>query len=755
MKSLALYRGSVFLVAFAGVLSLAPSQETLAGPLGFLVISAGLWWVRSRAGLLPARSPRSRLAADAVAAGIFVLALGLGPTPLQAILHGSILLQAFRFFTASRPAHYVEVLLLALGHLLWACAQAPTPLLVLNVLFFLAPWVLSLVLFHLVEDSRNRIARLPSGRSPLDDPLEREIAEGRAGTRILVFAGGFALSLVPLAAVLFLLLPRPPSPPEPPRSPDAARRRPARAAPADDPGARTPERPFSDAGPGTGPGGEDGLPAHPGFSGEIDLATWGTLFESEREVIAAFPSHAGTAIRPDPDSLYLKGIVFDRFDGRRWTRGDGRLRAARDADDGRADGRVSFERFEPSDAGVVTLEVQARREFGPVRFHATRLLGIDSSAAWVDSGGALWARPEGLSELEIEVYRVHARPIDLRGPKGEALRASGSTAPDTRYLELPPGCERVAELAREAEAPGASPWVNAQRFLLLLRGRCAYSREPYVPPADRPPLDEFLFVRRAGHCELFASALAVMLRSRGVAARVVGGFRGGEVRVDPMDAPYVAVRESDAHAWVEAWFDSEGWLPLDPTPGSGPDAETGWDGLAEAEVPGWMGRWVRYGREDRRALLHSVSSGGLASAASAGRRALAAADRVPRPLLAAAVLAAGAAAAVWASRRRRRREASEALGRPVRPGELRSLGFYAELLAALRARGFAKAPARTPLEFAEEVARAAPEIRGVAEVTELLYRVRFRGDAPTAEELADARAVARAIRSSRSSVPPR
>ena len=77
------------------------------------------------------------------------------------------------------------------------------------------------------------------------------------------------------------------------------------------------------------------------------------------------------------------------------------------------------------------------------------------------------------------------------------------------------------------------------------------------------PLQEFLFVRRAGHCEYFAAAMAVMLRSLGVPARVVNGFQRGEW--NPYGQYYI-VRYYDAHSWVEAYLPDAGWVTFDPTP---------------------------------------------------------------------------------------------------------------------------------------------------------------------------------------------
>ena len=77
------------------------------------------------------------------------------------------------------------------------------------------------------------------------------------------------------------------------------------------------------------------------------------------------------------------------------------------------------------------------------------------------------------------------------------------------------------------------------------------------------PLANFLFDRRKGHCEYFASAMAVMLRTVGIPSRVVTGFASGVY--NPLTG-WQVVRASDAHSWVEAWIAGRGWRTYDPTP---------------------------------------------------------------------------------------------------------------------------------------------------------------------------------------------
>src|SRR6202008_1030578 len=81
------------------------------------------------------------------------------------------------------------------------------------------------------------------------------------------------------------------------------------------------------------------------------------------------------------------------------------------------------------------------------------------------------------------------------------------------------------------------------------------------------PLADFLFNVRAGHCEYFSTAMAVMLRTRGIATRVVNGFLPGEYNEA---ASAFTVRQSDAHSWGEFYFqEPNSWVTFDPTPPAG------------------------------------------------------------------------------------------------------------------------------------------------------------------------------------------
>jgi hypothetical protein len=143
----------------------------------------------------------------------------------------------------------------------------------------------------------------------------------------------------------------------------------------------------------------------------------------------------------------------------------------------------------------------------------------------------------------------------------QAQRTKLSEAQRARYLQLPLMDPRIGELARSWAGDGGvlSRAAQVERHL---RTEFGYTLDmPKGKSGD--PLADFLFVRRKGHCEYFASAMAVMLRSLGIPARIANGFQSGTY--NPVSEMYV-VRASDAHSWVEAYDPVEGWVTFDPTP---------------------------------------------------------------------------------------------------------------------------------------------------------------------------------------------
>jgi transglutaminase-like putative cysteine protease len=192
-----------------------------------------------------------------------------------------------------------------------------------------------------------------------------------------------------------------------------------------------------------------------------------------------------------------------------------------------------------------------------------------------------------------------ARPAeagDVEGPFQTRIRS--------RYLQLPALDPRIPALARQITEAEMSPYSRAVAIERYLRTHFGYTLElPLERLSD--PLADFLFNRKKGHCEYFASAMAVMLRSIGIPARVADGFQSGVY--NPVSG-YYTIRASEAHAWVEAYFAGLGWATFDPTPPEpAPEALLGrsWQYLDALETF-WNDWIIQYDVNRQASLARSV-----------------------------------------------------------------------------------------------------------------------------------------------------
>ncbi len=134
---------------------------------------------------------------------------------------------------------------------------------------------------------------------------------------------------------------------------------------------------------------------------------------------------------------------------------------------------------------------------------------------------------------------------------------------DPSYEQFAPYREVYAvarRVTRRAQTPYATVLALEQWF--RQRGGFRYDEQP--PRAPGPPLVSFVTRTKAGYCQHYAGAMALMLRMLGIPARVAVGFTSGTLE----DGKWI-VTDHQAHAWVEAWFAGHGWVPFDPTPGRG------------------------------------------------------------------------------------------------------------------------------------------------------------------------------------------
>ncbi len=183
----------------------------------------------------------------------------------------------------------------------------------------------------------------------------------------------------------------------------------------------------------------------------------------------------------------------------------------------------------------------------------------------VDANDSVLLRDRNFSAMRYDVL------TNLAVPEPALLRSAPAIYPErigelprSTYLRLPPLDSRIAELSQRVSAAATNQYDRARMIEEHLRTQYAYSLD--MPFTGDDPIAGFLFTQKRGHCEYFASAMTVMLRTLEIPSRLVNGFLPGEY--NDISSLYV-VRGSDAHSWVEAYFPSYGWIAFDPTPATG------------------------------------------------------------------------------------------------------------------------------------------------------------------------------------------
>ena len=165
-------------------------------------------------------------------------------------------------------------------------------------------------------------------------------------------------------------------------------------------------------------------------------------------------------------------------------------------------------------------------------------------------------------------YTVASRIPDVTV---EELQAAEDPYPDwvkERYLQLPTIPARVRQTAQDVvQKAGATTRYDKAKAIETYIRSFAYDLELEPPPLDADVVDYFLFTAKRGYCDYSATAMVVMLRAVGVAARYASGYNMGYY--DHGQNAWV-VSENNAHAWVEVYFPDHGWIEFEPTPTQAP-----------------------------------------------------------------------------------------------------------------------------------------------------------------------------------------
>jgi transglutaminase-like putative cysteine protease len=471
-----------------------------------------------------------------------------------------------------------------------------------------------------------------------------------------------------------------------------------------------------------------GLAKFVGFSETVTLGEIGNL-KRDNAVVMRIRIEDGPTLR----QFRWRGVALDEFTGLAWKKSAGVRRGEKTLQGSPFFQLGTTEALHRLTTQTIFLEPLE----SPVLFAASRPVAIegDFPSIRVDAEGSIQTRRH---EFDRIIYKALS---DTTEPDVAVLRADTQPYPAgfERYRQLPATLDPRIEALANAIAVNAharNDYDVARAVESHLQHEFGYTLDMKASGAD--PLADFLFNIKAGHCEYFSTAMAVMLRTRGIAARVVNGFLPGEYNEA---AGAYTVRQSDAHSWVEVYFpESRSWITFDPTPAAGRvepvrNGLTGQIGkYAEALELVWFQYVVGYDRQEQRSLATSLRNHlfdyrrSLASIISSLRERVRSTSQF-LPLVATVVVG----LLLWFALKRVRRLGWRR-GLSMRHHEARahasSIAFYERLTALLKRKGLQREQNLTPLEFAGAI-----DFQPALEITRAYNRVRFGGQQLSSAEL--------------------
>ena len=491
-----------------------------------------------------------------------------------------------------------------------------------------------------------------------------------------------------------------------------------------------------------------------GFSDKVELGHHGRIRDNPQVVMrVVFPGN-----KKPPMRLLWRGSAHDYYEGGSWSHGPqlrGRLAIPKQAEG----------LYLMNNAPGLTRPVNAARLRDEMLRQEIYLEPLETAVLF----GA--DRPVAL-ELIRKEKRIPKRPVfsPRRGPLGEmrahrrrssalryvvyshidrpsaaTLRQQAQPLTKWRFLDrfvqlpkaLSPRVRQLAEHATRGETTVYDRVIAIQRYL---RKNYRYTLDlKHAPGKD--PLSEFLFESKAGHCEYFATAMTIMLRTLGIHARNVNGFAGGQWN---RFGRYLALRHGDAHTWSEVLFANVGWVSFDATPPAavrraGP-AAAGLTVRLRQMIDALRLRWLRYVIEyDLAKQVSLVRSIGGAFSASSKRTARRDGKQTSAPIdwkrivpVAAALLVFGI---FWWRRRRRGDKTLAGTAAATRP----AAQIYRRMLRHLARRGLSRPQHQTPQEFCRQLQRdRMPGADAVGRLTIAYYQLRYgigRLSAPRQQQL--------------------
>lgn len=690
MKLQPAFRLSAFLMVAAGHLSLALTPEI---PWPQWVILFGLLPAAWAAQITSFRIPASfwNWSLVLLLAGCLIYGFWFAEFFFKAGIYFVAYLAGVRLFQLQTPRDYWLLFLLTLLEVCGASILTISLSFLLSLLFYLAAGIITLILFNLVRSAE---------RAQTFGPAQRLWQRPWVNRTFLLSATGLTFALFLATLTIFFLIPRV---------------------------SRT-FLVFSTR----------AAPRLSGFSETVRLGQVGEIKLDPTPVMRV-------KIRGDTEpreGLLWRGNAMDFYDGHSWRDTlpytiyyapwgtTAQVRRASPL----AEQVIQEIYLEPTESTILFGLDQAEAFFFPHPFSLTTAILLHQND--------YYSLPLSRPLFDRLLYFVYSRPP--RYSAQQLRHAWDHTNPQTLrashavYLQLPEGMERIAGLAQEIAGRFSNPYDQLRALERFLEENFTYALETGGTASDNP-LEDFLFTRRRGHCEYFASAFAVMLRSLGIPCRMVAGFQRGAWNGYDQ---YYLVRQSDAHTWVEVFFPGLGFVPFDPTPGASltyAQAPTLWTFFSD-RLDALRYRWDRYvvdyALPDQLRALQRLQNQSFQLSHQLlhlpGRLAVAILARLGISMRSGLYLLAGSAVLLLLYWSRARWHLFP--GAKRRPGHRRelqtALALYRRLLRLLKPFQLQLHESETALEFSRRAGARLPQARTeVQTITEFYQQVRF-GERP-------------------------
>jgi len=482
---------------------------------------------------------------------------------LPAGIHFLVVLLDIKLLTLQQRRDYRHLYAISLMAILAAAALTTDAWYVPVFLLYLLTAVWTLLLYHLTQETGETTAVV----TPSSTAVCLMTSPGRITHRFFWLTNGTAVLTITLTLAIFFLIPRI--------------------------GAGVLQKTSGEALRTTG------------FSDRVDLGTIGSV-KQDPQIVMRIELPDQPAV--EKDRLYLRGLAYDQYNGQSWSHSGTRRRSLNLVADGTFLTRPAGSRLPDSQSIPIRQDILLETLDTAVLFAAP--------FAELVSGEFLTVQADAMSGLHLPFppssrirYSVTSQAPRLVADERIASILAYPDSIRSHYLQVPVGSEQVAGLAYRVSQQATTPFERTLAIQQHLLENYRYSLEADTTTLSHP-LEEFLFTRKTGYCEHYATAMVVMLRAVGIPARLVTGFLATEWNEY---GSYFTVRQRDAHAWVEVYFPHSGWITMDPTPTvSAAVITTRWEPLSqlgESLRLKWDRLFVHYSAKDQLAVVHGVREG--------------------------------------------------------------------------------------------------------------------------------------------------